>query len=284
MADIYGAIIGDIVGSLLEVYEIEDKKNNIINVDRRKSILKPNFELFNDKCSFTDDSILTSAVAEAILTDGNYEKTIREFGLKEKNLGMDIYGRSKFGDGFIQWLESKGKSCSWGNGCAMRISPVGYAFDSLEKTLLEAEKSIICTHNNPDSISCGKAVAGAIFLARNGASKEEIEDFVSGYVQNLDFDLEQLQETYNFKVKAINSVPQAIYCFLISENFEDALRKCLSIGGDSDTIASITGGIAGAFYSIPEEFKEKAKGYISKEYIDILENFNHRFAQIEKSI
>ena len=210
MADIYGSVIGDIVGSLLEVYEIEDKKNHIINIDRRKSILKPNFELFNDQCSFTDDSILTCAIANAIMTDGDYEKHIREFGLKEKNLGIDIYGRSKFGDGFIKWLERKGDSYSWGNGCAMRISPVGYAFDTLEKTLIEAEKSIICTHNNPDSISCGKAVAGAIFMARNGANKKQIEDFVREYIPNLDFNLQELQENYNFKVKAINSVPQAI--------------------------------------------------------------------------
>jgi ADP-ribosylglycohydrolase len=276
MSDIYGAIIGDVAGSFLEVLEIEDKKNKIINLERRKSILSQDYELFSNMSSFTDDSILTCAVANAILTDGDYSKSIKEFGEKEKNLGVDIYGRSKFGDGFIRWLTG-GDSHSWGNGCAMRISPVGYAFDTLEETLIQAEKSIVCTHDHNDTIASGKAVAGAIYLARTGADKEKIESFVRGYIPNLDFNLEELQETYNFKVKAINSVPQAIACFLNGNDFEDVLRKSISIGGDSDTIASIACGIAGAYYDIPEDIKASANKYITDEYRKILDDFNERF-------
>lgn len=282
MADIYGAVIGDIVGSYHEVLEMDWFTTKTIDANRRREILDSSTPLFNDKSSFTDDSILTCAVAQAILTDANYEKSIRHYGLKEKDLGLDIYGRSKFGNGFIKWLQNKEEYKSYGNGCAMRISPVGYAFDTLDKTLVEAEKSIVCSHGGEDTLACGKAVAGAVFLARNGASKEDIQKFAEGMIgKSLDFDLNSLTEKYYFKMKAINSVPEAIACFLQGSSFEDVLRKSISIGGDSDTIASIACGIAGAYYEIPASIKAEASKYITDEYRTILDNFNNVFVRGE---
>ena len=278
MADIYGAIIGDIVGSYHEVLELEWFTTKTVDYDRREAILDSSTALFTDKSSFTDDSILTCAVANAILTDGDYEKSIRLFGMKEKDLGVDIYGRSKFGNGFINWLLGKESEKSYGNGCAMRISPVGYAFGSLAETLSEAEKSIVCSHGGDDTVACGKAVAGAVFLARQGSTKQEIKDFAESIIgRSLDYDIDELRQNYTFKVKAINSVPQAIACFLNGNDFEDVLRKSISIGGDSDTIASIACGIAGAYYDIPEDIKASANKYITDEYRKILDDFNERF-------
>lgn len=279
MADIYGAIIGDIVGSYHEVLEMEWFTTKTVDFARRESILDRATPLFTDKSSFTDDSILTSAVANAILTDGDYEKSIRLFGMKEKDLGVDVYGRSKFGNGFINWLLGKEGEKSYGNGCAMRISPIGYAFDSLAETLSEAEKSIVCSHGGEDTVACGKATAGCVFLARQGASKAEIKEFAESIIgKPLDYDINDLRQSYTFKVKAINSVPQAIACFLDGNDFEDVLRKSISIGGDSDTIASIACGIAGAYYDIPEDIKQSAMKFVSKEYREILDSFNNRFA------
>ena len=278
MADIYGAVIGDIVGSYHEVLEMEWFTSRTVDFNRREAVLDRATPLFTDKSSFTDDSILTCAVANALLTDGDYEKSIRFFGMKEKDLGVDIYGRSKFGNGFINWLLGKETEKSYGNGCAMRISPVGYAFDTMAETLSEAEKSIICSHGGEDTVACGKAVAGAVFLARQGASKTEIKEFAESVIgRSLDYDIDELRQSYTFKVKAINSVPQAIACFLSGNDFEDVLRKSISIGGDSDTIASISCGIAGAYYDIPDEIKQAANRYITDEYRKILDSFNDRF-------
>ena len=210
--NIYGAVIGDIVGSIYEVNEMKKIKSGLPKNVRQK-ILDKNTPLFSSESSFTDDSILTCAIAKACLTDNDYEKQIRYYGNKEKDLGLDVYGRSKFGPGFLKWLKG-GESNSWGNGCAMRISPVGYAFNSLETTLVEAEKATICSHNNEESVNCAKAVAGSIFLARNNATKEEIKVFCLKFIDNLDYNLEDLQENYRFSSRAINSVPQAIFCFL----------------------------------------------------------------------
>ena len=282
MADIYGAIIGDIVGSYHEVLEMDWFATKTIDAVRRRKILDSRTPLFDDKSSFTDDSILTCAVAQALLTDGDYEKSIRHYGLKEKSLGEDIYGRSKIGDGFIKWLLGKEEHKSFGNGCAMRISPVGYAFDTLERTLDEAEKSIVCSHGGEGTVACGQAVAGAVFLARTGHSKQEIKEFAEGLVgKSLDYDLDALTESYYFKMKAVNSVPEAIACFLQGNSFEDVLRKSISIGGDSDTIACIACGIAGAYYEIPANIKAEASKYITDEYKQILDKFNNVFVRGE---
>lgn len=275
MANFYGAIIGDVAGSYYEVLEIEQKRC----YDDRIKVMKKELSLFNNESSLTDDSILTLAIANAILNGKSYEGQLREFGKSERNLGLDKYGRSKFGPGFLKWLDDPNYNQSKGNGCAMRIS-AGYAFDSLEKTLKEAEKATICSHNTKEAISSARAVAGAIYLARNGGMPEKIRDFAEKELGvKLNFDIEDLRNNYKFSGLAEKSVPQAIYCFLQSNDFEDCLRKSLSIGGDSDTICAISCGIAGAFFDIPDSLVNGVKSYISKDYLKIIDDFNSRYCK-----
>lgn len=269
-----GAIIGDVAGSYLEVLEVNDKKKKgIRDYEDRIKILDNNTPLFNDECSITDDSILTISIMDAIINNKDYGACLKEYGLREINLGMDKYGRSRFGRGFVNWLNNNSKGDSYGNGCAMRISPVGYLFDSLEDVRRESMLATIPTHNNIDSIKCAEAVATSIFLLRNGMSKVELIDYITKNYFNLDYDLEDLRHNYIFTSKAINSVPQAIFCFLKSYSFESAIRTALSIGGDTDTIACITGSIAEAYYGIPNEIIEDVNKYIPDYMKDILSKY-----------
>lgn len=275
-----GAIIGDIVGSYYEVLEINDYKNRVdkkrLYKDRIK-ILDLNVPLFTEDCSYTDDSVLTIAVAQSILNHISYEDSLREFGMAEIKMGCDKYGRSRFGSGFIKWLQGESEGQSFGNGAAMRVSPVGHYFDTLDIALKEAELATIPSHNHEEAISSAKAVTSAIYLARNGYSKMEIKQFIEeNFGYNLTMNLEELQRNYKFSSKAIKSVPQAIYCFLESESFEDSIRKAISIGGDSDTIAAICGSISEAYYGIPEALKQEALSYLPYKYQMIVSRFYER--------
>lgn len=276
---IYGAIIGDIVGSHLEVSEIVAKINKTrIDFETRQKILDKNTPLFTPECSLTDDSVLTIALADALVYGKNYEQTLKEYGKKEINMGVDKYGRSRFGKCFAEWINGDYTGDSWGNGCAMRISPIAYAFETLEQTLEECDKATICSHNHPDSLKCARAVAGAIYLARTGNSKQQIKDFAEKELDlKLEYDLQYLSKEYNFTSKAILSVPQAIYCFLVSTSFEDCIRKTISIGGDVDTTAAISGSIASAFYDIPLDILQEAKKFISPEYAKVLQDFSEKY-------
>lgn len=228
-----GAIAGDIIGS---VYE----HHNITITD---------FPLFDSHCRFTDDTVLTVAVADCLLHGKDYAQTFREY--------FQRYPYAGYGSGFRHWAQgpAKGPYYSLGNGSAMRVSPVGWAFNSLEEVLAEAKRSAEVTHNHPEGIKGAQAVASAIFLARTGYSREGIAAFITktfGY--RLDEPIDEIRKHYTFDVTCPGSVPQAIRAFLESEGYEDAVRKAISIGGDSDTIACITGGIAEAFYGgVPEE-------------------------------
>ena len=277
--NIYGAIIGDVVGSFYEVLEHNAPKQKR-PVQERQKILDPKTPLFTKKCCFTDDSILTTAIAHAIISKESYEKYIRYYGLKETKNGTQI---KCFGRSFVGWLNGYGGK-SFGNGGSMRVSAIGYAFDSLEKTIIQAERATICSHSHHEAIDCAKAVAGSIYLARTGKSKQEIKKFAEKYLGSLDYDLEYLQNNYTFSSRAILSVPQAIYCFLVSENFEDCLRKSISIGGDSDTIACIACSIAGAYYEIPPKMIKNVKRFIPKEYATILDEFNNQYALSQENI
>ncbi|MDD4110714.1 MAG: ADP-ribosylglycohydrolase family protein [Clostridia bacterium] len=276
---IFFGSIGDVGGSSPEVDEINAfKKQGKISYEERIKIMDKDFPLFNENSSCTDDSILTCAIADALLYDKNYEKYLRKYGLREMNLGVDIYGRSKFGSGFVAWLKGEKKGDSYGNGASMRVSPVGYYFNTLEEVLENAELASLPSHNNPDAIKCAQAVAGSVYLARKKKSKEEIKDFVENILEmKLDFDLENLRHSYKFTSEAINSVPQAIYCFIISKDFEQCLRTSISIGGDTDTIACISTAIAEAYYSnIPEGLKNKALKYIPDYMKKVYSDFTER--------
>mgnify|MGYP003294524371 CR=1 FL=1 len=203
----------------------------------------------------------------------NYEKYLKEYGLREINLGMDIYGRSRFGKGFVSWLEGDFQGESYGNGAAMRISPVGYLFNSIEEVKEHVEKATSPSHNHSDAIKAAEAVAVTIFLLRTGYAKEDVYNYVRDNYYELNYDLEDLQRNYRFSSKCSNSVPQALYCFIVSNSFLDAIRKSISIGGDSDTIAAIVGGISEAYYGIPESLGNEVEKYIPDYIKEVLKQF-----------
>lgn len=270
-----GSIIGDIAGSYLEVLEIESLKTleKKRSYEERIKILDENTPLFDKNSSCTDDSNLTCAIADAVINNKNYETTLKEYALKDLENGLDKYGRSRYGKGFVSWLMGKSDGKSFGNGSAMRIAPIGFLFDDIDTIKEQVRLATIPSHNNVEAIKCAESVAITIYLARNKFSKEEIKKYIEGNYFKLDYNLVDLQKNYKFSSRCSESVPQALYCFLISNDFIDAIRKSLSIGGDCDTIACITGGISEAFYGIPEDIKTEVQDYIPEYMKDILIKF-----------
>jgi ADP-ribosylglycohydrolase len=252
-----GAIAGDIIGSIYEFDQIKTK----------------DFPLFSEGCTFTDDTVLTVAVADAILSGGSYLDSIRRIGR--------LYPDSGYGGRFICWLSSyKSKPYnSWGNGSAMRVSPVGFAFSTEEEVLLQARKSAEITHNHPEGIKGAESTALAIFLARTGSSKETIRARVTemfGY--DLARTVDDIRPSYRFNESCQATVPEAIVAFLDSESYEDAIRNAVSLGGDSDTLACITGGIAEAFYGgVPDEITTRVERILTPDLLEITREFCERY-------
>ncbi len=252
-----GAIAGDIIGSIYEQHPIKTR----------------DFPLFDSKCRFTDDTVLTVAVADAILTGRTYQESMREMGRKYPDAG--------YGGSFIQWLFSDNPQPynSWGNGSAMRVSPVGLAFASEEEVLTEAGKSAEITHNHPEGIKGAQATALSIFLARTGHKKEVIRSEISqrfGY--DLDRTADNIRPAYSFDISCQGTVPEAIICFLDSDSYEDAVRNAVSLGGDSDTLACITGCIAEAFYNgVSEKIVLKARKILTPELLKITDDFYRQY-------
>ncbi len=248
-----GAMIGDIVGSVYEWHNIKTT----------------DFVFLKEKCFFTDDTVLTAATAKALMTDGDYTAAYQDFARR--------YPRRGYGGNFSQWIWSDDPQPynSWGNGSAMRVSPVGFAFDTLEDVLAEAERSASVTHNHPEGIKGAQSTALAILMGRQGASQAEIRAEISGrFGYDLDRTLAEIRPSYTFDVSCQGSVPEAIIAFLESEGYEDAVRKAISLGGDSDTIACITGGIAQAFYGgVPEEIAKQGKQFLPEAFRQILKDF-----------
>ena len=239
-----GAIVGDIVGS---VYEF----NNYRGLD---------FPLFTPRSTFTDDSVLTFATAKVLLDGLDYAATYQNFARRYPNRGYGGY--------FYRWIYSKDPKPynSFGNGSAMRVSPVGFAFESMEETLAEAQRSAEVTHNHPEGIKGAQAVALAIYLARHAASKAQIRTS------------EQIRQVNRHDETCPGSVPEAIIAFLESNDFEHAIRLAISLGGDSDTIACMAGGIAQAFYGgIPQEITTETLARLPEEFVQILERFNAKY-------
>ena len=274
-----GAIIGDVVGSYYEVLEVKEIKNGHRSYEERIKILDQNTPLFTENSSVTDDSILTFAIYKAIKENKPYEEMLKYYAKKEIDLGKDMYGRSRFGKGFVEWVNGNTEGTSYGNGASMRISPVGYLFDTLEEVKQESYKATIPSHNHEESILCAEAVSTSIFLLRNGMSKEELKEYIEKNYFKLDYDLEDLRKNYKFSSKSINSVPQAIFTFLESNSFEETIRNAISIGGDTDTIACIAGSLAESYYGIPQELLEQVKPYLKdymKELLDKEKVFQKR--------
>lgn len=252
-----GAIAGDIIGSVYESSPIKTTE----------------FPLFDRYSRFTDDTVLTIAVAYAILENTDYATSLKYFGRKYPDAGYGMF--------FYRWMFAPGNKPynSWGNGSAMRVSPVGFAFNSIEQVLLEAEKSAAVTHNHPEGIKGAQATALAIFLAHTGTSKSKIRQEISTrFSYNLDRTVDEIRPDYSFDVSCQGTVPEAIIAFLESTDFEDAIRNAISLGGDSDTLACITGGIAQAFYkSISNNIVLEVYERLPIEFQSIIDEFNTRY-------
>lgn len=252
-----GAIAGDVIGSVYERFPIKTT----------------DFPLFQKYSHFTDDSVLTIAVADAILKHTGYGEALKVYGRKYPNAG--------YGGSFYDWLfEPDSKPYhSWGNGAAMRVSPVGFAFSTMESVLLEAGRTAAVTHNHPEGIKGAQAAALAVFLARTGADKDSIRaEITQRFVYNLNRTVDEIRPGYEFNISCQGTVPEAIIAFLDSTDFEDAIRKAVSLGGDSDTLACITGGIAQAFYKeIPAEIVREVRSRLPEEFLQIIDLFNARY-------
>jgi ADP-ribosylglycohydrolase len=253
-----GAIIGDIVGSVYEWHNIKTKE----------------FPFFSEKCFFTDDTVMTIAVADALLNGGtpdNFIDSMKKFGR--------LYPNAGYGGHFRGWLFSDDRKPynSYGNGSAMRVSPCAWFAGTLDEAEALADMSAAVTHNHPEGIKGARATAAAIYLARVAKNKSidetksEIKSYIeSKYGYNLSRTLDEIRPAYRFDVSCQGTVPEAIIAFLESTGFEDAVRNAISLGGDSDTLAAITGGIAEAAYGIPGEIAEKAVCYLDDRLKSVL--------------
>jgi ADP-ribosylglycohydrolase len=253
----FGASIGDIVGSVYEKREVKST----------------NFELFTKFSRFTDDTVMTIATADCILQDGDYTEFYQKYGQK--------YPEKGYGGTFQNWIfaENPQPYNSWGNGSAMRVSPVAYIFDDINDVLDEAKKSAEVTHNHPEGIKGAQAIAAAIFLANNDIDKAGIKDYVQ---KKFDYDLnrkiDDIRKTYKFDVSCQGSVPESIIAFLESADFESAIRLAISLGGDADTLAAMAGAIAEAFYKeIPPFMLKECKNRLPNEFLKVIDDFYDKY-------
>ena len=252
-----GSIAGDIIGSVYEWDRIKTTE----------------FPLFQDKSDYTDDSVLTIATAYSILNNAHYAQSYKDFSRRYRGRG--------YGGSFQGWIMSDTFEPynSWGNGSAMRVSPVGFAFDSVEEVLEQAKQSAECTHNHPEGVKGAQATALSIFLARKGNDKETIrKEITERFNYDLNRTVDEIRPDYEFNESCMETVPEAIIAFLDSDDYEHSIRLAVSLGGDSDTIACITGGIAEAYYKeIPESIIIKTKKRLPKEFIGIIEQFREKY-------
>jgi ADP-ribosylglycohydrolase len=256
---VIGAIAGDIIGS---VYEFRPIKTKV-------------FPLFRPDSDFTDDSVLTVAIAQAILTGRAYSDTVRQLGREYLTAG--------YAPLFMEWLLSDNPRPynSFGNGSAMRVSPVGFAYERREEVLREAARTAEFTHSHPEGIKGAQATALAIHLARAGASKKDIRrEIGDSFGYDLGRTLSEIRPDYEFFETCQRTVPEAIISFLESESWEDAVRNAISLGGDSDTLACITGGIAEAFYGgVPERVQAKVRKVLPPELWATTEKFCEKYVR-----
>lgn len=277
-----GAIYGDIVGSVFEFNNIKTKK----------------FELFSEKSKFTDDTVMTLAVANALMVFDELKENVPVFVSTENELVFppknDIslfkdtlveevhklgakYPHAGYGGRFRVWLREKQTEPyeSYGNGSAMRVSPVAWYANSLEEAIDFAKASAEVTHNHPEGIKGAVVTAGATYLARTGATMDEIKTFVAKYYK-IDFTLDEIRPTYEFNETCQDTVPQAMQAFFESTSFEDAIRNAISIGGDSDTLAAITGAVAEAYYGMTEREAKEVTSRLAPTLLNILNDFRNR--------
>ncbi len=251
-----GAIAGDVIGSVHEAAATKTKR----------------FPLFTPESCFTDDTVLTAAVAEVLLTGGDYARAFHHYFRAYPDVG--------YGEQFKLWCELRRTEPynSWGNGSAMRVAPVGLAFASLGEVLAEAERSARVTHDHPEGIRGAKAVAAAVFLARRQPEKRAIAEYIaSEFGYRLDVPLKRVRRTFLFDVSCKGTVPWALRAFLEAEGYEDAIRNAISLGGDADTLACIAGAVAGPYYGVPPEVAVEALGRLDDRLRGVVARFSARF-------
>jgi ADP-ribosylglycohydrolase len=260
MKGIIGAIAGDIIGSVYEHNSIKTKE----------------FDLFSTKSHFTDDTVMTLAIAKWLCADKNSKevliRNLKYFGNRYPNAG--------YGGRFMEWLsqESPEPYGSWGNGSAMRVSPCAWVADSLEEAQDLAKTSAIVTHDHPEGIKGALATSDAIYLARVGASKDEIRDHIEvRYDYDLSFSLDEIRPTYTFDISCQGSVPESIICFLEANSFEDTIRNAVSLGGDADTLAAIAGSMASAYWDVPKSISLKSIYRLDYTLLNVFIDFEERF-------
>ena len=266
-----GAFAGDIIGSIYEFNNIKTKE----------------FPLFSNSCFATDDSVMTAAVSNALITYLQSDKTTDVHILLSKEMRRlgNLFPNAGYGGSFHQWLRNPqwGPYNSYGNGSAMRVSAAGWLGNSIEEVTELATYSAEVTHNHPEGIKGAVATAVCIFLARKKLPKEEIRKYITEHFYNLDFTLDEIRDSYMFNEICQDTVPQAIEAFLEGNNFEDAIRNAISIGGDSDTIGAITGSIAEAYWEIPEEIKKYVLFFLPIELASAYSEFKFFITEQEKA-
>ena len=251
-----GAIIGDIIGSRYEFHNIKVKE----------------FELFCDKCCFTDDTILTCATAEWLLTNQKPEEILRKWGNLYKNRTYEDGKVNAFGGGFTKWLETGEAYNAKTNGCIMRLSPIPLMVDDLKVALKKAVELTSITHNHPESLLATRVYIETMYMVKQGISSQIIKNYVSNkYGYDLSKSVDEIRPEYNkFYTSCKNSVPQAIICALDANSYEDAIRNAVSLGGDSDTLACMAGGIAEIRFGVPENIQEQAKRYMDDNVLSMV--------------
>ena len=251
-----GAIAGDIIGSIYE-------HNNITSED---------FPLFGPSCTFTDDTVMTLAVADCIMHLGDFAEYLRAYGRRYPDVG--------YGGLFLKWINFDDAPAygSWGNGSAMRVSPAAYVGRNVKEVRLLAGRTASVSHNHPDAVNGAKAVATAIWLANHEVGPEEIRDDISKrYDYDLSREVDTLRSVSKSDVSCRGTVQSSLICALNTTTFEDAIRNAISIGGASDTLACITGSIAAALHGIPRDIAEKTMSYLTDDLIQVAINFRKRF-------
>lgn len=262
----YGAILGDMIGAPYEF----DRGNKT-----------KDFEMFNDRVSFTDDSVMTIAVADALMrisSDAD-DDDVKTAVIQSMQKWGKRYPWAGYGQRFFIWLSKKNPQPygSWGNGSAMRVSSVGWLYNSLEETRRYARLTAEVTHNHPEGIKGAEAVASAIFMARNGASKDEIKKYI---IQEFDYDLsrtcDEIRPEYYHIESCQETVPEALTAFMEGADFEDVIRTAVSLGGDCDTLTCIAASIGEAFYGLPDNMKDECRKRLPKDMLRILDRFDER--------
>ncbi len=265
-----GALIGDIVGSRFERHNCKSR----------------DFEFLTPACHVTDDSVMTLAVAHAVLESDGHREDLARLAVESMRSFGRRWARGCYGGRFTRWLYSEHPEPygSYGNGSAMRVSPCAWAADSLKDALDMADRVTMVTHDHPEGIRGAEAVTAVIWLARQGESPESIRKSVEASWYRLNFTLDEIRDSYGWEVSCQGSVPQAIEAFLEADSVEGAVRNAVSIGGDSDTIAAMAASMAEARFGVPEEMRKRILGFLDPPLAEVVERFEQRFPASRVSV